>query len=578
MCLLLVALLGAPTLADAADRDLQPVPPRIVFENPEDFEPETLVEISAQIEESFADLNKVTLARERLIRRFGLVSVIRLRQSLRGGSGRGISQPHAWNAALTLAGMRDALGPAPAIQRAIPDLFKMLTGGGEEYGKAFAALAIGCFPWTDGEGAGADPRLKTVPGPTTLRNNIHKRQRDAREFLATFAASPSNSGVLSRASLLALAKMGGAEASKLICAIDPKVSRNNLYQKALLLARAFALASDAKPCFEALHKEQRDVAVAAALSVAVALLVEDRPDWTKDREAVDDQLEFLVKKGTKQKEEVAASLFGRGMNALVNDAPKRDWQRIWEETTHASVKDHVAEVGAQVMLFCPQRWFQDEIVTWATRPTTPPSHAVRSMVLLRAGELATPLAVEACIRWIRTGSERPKPRADWDPRWYAIVGLLRSLHRQRLTDPMLREQVIDALERAERAILKPSPFKDALERLLKQHGKVLRGSSTLPRAALEDVERSMPDAWGLLAADARDVCAHRVNLLVEEIFNFGAIVPSKTGDPQKTLQGERYLRRYLDVYPYFSRLQFQKRRGVRDRVLIDDARPEGLNR
>ena len=567
---------GAVRAAHANDLALQPLPPKIVFPDPQENEPRTFEDISAVLESSFADLNKVVVARQRLVRRFGVVSTSRLVHALRGGD-RSVSQPHAWNAALTLAALRDTHGPSPAVQRSLPALLKMLQAGGEANGRAFAALAIGCFPWTEGAEPPDIPAQPTVPGPRAHRKRVRQVLADALDELVRHAADPQDSGMLARASLLALAKVGGAKAEHEIRNINPNTGRSRApYRQALLVARSLARAHDPAPLLTGLHDE-RVVAVAASLSLAISLVIEEAPDWTHDYQRLN---AALVESAfpSRSKDEVAARLFARGMNALVNAAPESKWRKIWSTATHATVEEPVSVAGAQVMLFCKQRWFHDEMVLWASRPPNPLRDAVRSMVLLRAGELATERAVQACIEWVRVRSKSPKPAQDWDPRWYALVGLLRSLHHQRLTDPALREQVVDALDWTRRNVLKPSPTRDALERVLKQYGKVLRGSSALPAAALAEVEGSLPDRFGLLAKDPREVCAHRVNELVEEVFQFGSIVPSKAGDPQKSLQGARYLKAYLDAYPYFSRLHFQVRRGTRPFLRIDPDAREGLNK
>ncbi|MCA9314440.1 MAG: hypothetical protein KDB73_03015, partial [Planctomycetes bacterium] len=54
--------------------DLQPVPPAIPFHDPTVLDPQTDADVRHEVDTSFADLNRVVPARERLVRRFGLVS------------------------------------------------------------------------------------------------------------------------------------------------------------------------------------------------------------------------------------------------------------------------------------------------------------------------------------------------------------------------------------------------------------------------------------------------------------------------------------------------------------------------
>ena len=52
-----------------------------------------------------------------------------------------------------------------------------------------------------------------------------------------------------------------------------------------------------------------------------------------------------------------------------------------------------------------------------------------------------------------------------------------------------------------------------------------------------------------------------MNDAVWEIFGLNALTPNKPGEVRQ--QPQRYLKRYLEVYPYFSRLEFLSERGFR---------------
>jgi len=64
--------------------------------------------------------------------------------------------------------------------------------------------------------------------------------------------------------------------------------------------------------------------------------------------------------------------------------------------------------------------------------------------------------------------------------------------------------------------------------------------------------------------------------MVYEIFNLKGITWKQGGDNTKQ-QPERYLKRYLEAYPYFTRLEFLTERGRRAPAALPPG-VEGLDR
>jgi hypothetical protein len=169
------------------------------------------------------------------------------------------------------------------------------------------------------------------------------------------------------------------------------------------------------------------------------------------------------------------------------------------------------------------------------------------------------------------------PTRAWDPRWYAAVGLLRALHDGRIRARASRERAVDSLRYAVgrgKVLDRRAAFRDALDALLEAHGDALAAADEaslyrLPLAALRRVEESVDCPYGLLAPDLVGACVHRVNAMLEIAFGLDGIKEGTPDKPNVEKQPEKHLKRFLDDYPYFTRLEFRERRGVREPARLD---------
>ena len=554
-----VLLLAAP-LSAAEDPERQPVPPPIVFPNPDPHDLESNREIGDEV--AIVDLARIQDARERLVRRFGLVSVPLLVQATRSDN-----QPRTWNALLTLAALRDTAGPAPELLGLMPGRSNVVDAGvnamsGEMITRSFGALLLGCFPWNEGLEESPPPPT-TVPGPRAGLSNTIEDLVKAHRKLVTQTRDDTAIGASS--ALFALAKRGGADARDAVAALKTSDFTHVETRQAFFLAHALLACPDPKPYFDAfdISDVQRQLTAPAALAVAVSHLLDQPPAWVADTERVDRELARLAQ--STQGVELAEYVFARAMAAYHRKSDAGVWQRIWDDVFRLGSKDEVAVAGAQALLFCDLDPIRQRCVDFARlQPSPEMPKPLRAFVLLRAGEHGTPDAAAPCIEWIRSGSLKPRPDDRWDPRWYAIVGLLRAVHRGRVADPVLRVQIVEAFRRALRQrVLKPGPVRDAVAWLLDAHEDTLRDAKgVIDAETLARVESSFDCPYGLLS-NPLDVCMRRVNAQAHLALTLGGILPSKVGDTQIKQQGERYLLRYLDRFPYFRRLELFAARGKR---------------
>ena len=112
---------GGPR-AHADDR--QPAPPKIFFPEPDAI---ATAEIAQLIDNSFADVNKAPVARDVLVRRFGLWSIPPLLARIE----RDANATVVWNALLAIGSLRRNFGPSPHLWPAVPVLAKILRSGGD---------------------------------------------------------------------------------------------------------------------------------------------------------------------------------------------------------------------------------------------------------------------------------------------------------------------------------------------------------------------------------------------------------------------------------------------------------------
>jgi len=575
-CLLTLSGGFASRVTAEEERDLEPLPRILVFPDPSGVggDPQTEQEIEHEIRRAFASLGNVTGARAILVRRFGIVSVEALTTILTKDN----AQAPGWNAALTIAALRDVEGPALETKAALAPLVRVLSSDSRTpHDRAFAALALGCFHWTEAvpppiyaaragwyaAAPGAEAKItRGARQLATARTRLVQRCNDKLPFMRV-------------AALLALAKMGGpaVRAEHLARTLEPFA--NPSPQRAALLTDAFLGTADLKRLATATRDSDRRIRAAAALALSVALLREKPAAWTQDTAALLKLLHFNGTAYQRALEDGAEAVFTRGVIALRHQVPD-EWRRLWVLATQHTTKARVVRAAAQMLRFCDLPWFRDEVVRWAAKPPVELKPAVLALVLLRAGEQGTPEAIDALSEWLRRKSKRPKPEARWDPRWYAAVGLLRALQAGRIRPKADRQRVIEALERSAAQVLeKKTAFRAALQSLLDMHGAHLAGAEEqdlfrLPRAALRRIERAFTCPYDLMEQDAIDTCAARVNDTVQDVFGLNGIIPWKPGEPQTKQMPERFLKRYLDAYPYFSRLEFRERRGARPLPRLED--------
>ncbi len=583
LCLLVAALvlLGAGPRATAEDdRELEPIPRIVVFADPAEGgrDMQTQREVEFETQRSFASLGNVVRGRELLVRRFGILSVSRLVDLLQKNK----AQSQVWNSALTVGALRDTEGPALELKAALRPLVRIVATSPNPHERAFAAIALGCFHWPESE----VPELyreradwyAAVPGPERRTVRGARALQDARKELVRL--SNDKVAFTRVAALLALAKMGGPDVRQAYLAHKLDPFANPAPHRADLLARALLVAGDVKPYLNGLREEETPIRASAALAISVALLQEKRAPWTTDSSTV-----LKVLKGGTIKAHLAdgaEAVFARGVCALQNQA-NDEWREIWRLATQHTTERHVAEAAAQILRFCELPWLRKAIVTWAVQPLVDLKPSVLAMVLLRAGEQGSPEALEALVKWLESRSKRPTPTARWDPRWYAAVGLLRALHAGRIRPQSDRARVVEALRKAASQILdRKAPFRAALTKLLDGHGdRIAKADESalyrLPLPALRRIESAFVCPHGLMTRDAIDACVRRVNANVQDLFGLNGIIPWKPSEPQTKQMPERFLKRYLDSYPYFSRLEFRERRGARPHPRLG-ADKQGIDR
>ncbi len=581
---LLLAVCGfTPSGAAAEDeRDLEPLPRVLVFPDPAEVDRhlQTSRTIEDQVQRNFASLGTVAGARHVLVRRFGVLSMPALMALLRKDN----AETQGWNAALTVAALREVHGPAIEIKPALRPLVRTLTGSAKPHDRAFAALALGCFHWPEAdlpkiyaERAGY---YDAVPGTGKKLRTASEALKQARTRLVD--RCNDKQAFMRVAALLALAKMGGPDVRTLHAGRTLDAFANANPQRAAMLTDAFLGTGKLKTLLQATRDEDRRVRAAAALAMAVAILQERPATWTRDHDVLLKAVRFNGTSYDRVLEDGAEAVFARGVIALQRQS-NDEWKKLWALATGATTKALVAESAAQTLRFCDVPWFRDAVVLWATKPPTDLKPSVLALVLLRAGELGSPDAIDGLVEWLRIKSRRPVPNERWDPRWYAAVGLLRALQEGRIRPKKDRVRVIEALRKSVAQVLdRKCALRAALALVLEGHGKRIAEADEsavqrLPLASLRAVERSFRCPHSLLSRDVIDTCARRVNDMVHDSFGLSGIIPGKPGEPPTKQMPERYLRRYLDAFPYFSRLEFRERRGARPYPTLRDPE-QGIDR
>ena len=549
------------------DRDLEPLPKHIVFTDPEVYDPPTYAEIVDQIDGSFADLNKVVLARERLIFRYGLVSMPALRNTLYSGAA---SRTHSWNALLTIGAFRDTCGPTPESRIALSEMLKLLSDtGSDPHRIAFAALAFGCFPWTDGSsrvtrisGDGDGP----VPGPARQRWAAKERLDRARTKLLQLTSDPFE--FVSVAAMLALAKTGGQEIEKAFNAKPPAEDETTARTQSRLVASAILRCKSPEPFLSNIHREhQQSVVATACLALGLCSVHDSPPPWTRDAKQIKKIMSVLTRGiNIRKPQEGAESVFARGAFALANNLAGTEWRHLYELALAPTSETEVARAAAQSLLFCRAPWLDNELIARAADVPIVVKEPTLALALLRAGQSGTKAGTNACVDWLRTESRRPTPSKHWDPRWYAAIGLLRALHAERIANIETRIKIVEALEYATKRVFdREAKLTTAMATLIAAQKRRLTSAQVYPLEYrhLRNVEASVRCPHALLSSDIVDVAVRRANDMVFKLFRLDSIIPSKEGQRQIKQQPERYLKRYFAAFPYFSRLHFARERGRR---------------
>jgi hypothetical protein len=565
-----IAGAAAGTLAAEPPPDLEPLPPMIAFPDLDENEVErdaTRQLIRKEMGRTYASLGNVDGGRRLLVHRFGLICVPELVAAL--GDPR-TNATVRWNAALTAVALRDIYGPAVELAPLLKPLQQLLSIRKQDFTTpAFAALAAGCFHWPQARLTERDERLlddyRAVPGPARAREQTATALQAMGKLLVRLSAERKQD-FLQVAALLALAKRGGAEARGAFADGSVPAFTGVQTRRARMLASAFLEVEDPDEVFAALHDEERRVRAAAALAIAVALLTETPAAWTAEPAAILDHLTGTHIK--MDKEDGAEAVFARGVCAIRRQTNEQ-WEELWDIAKTASSERSVAEAAAQALLFCEDVWFENATARWARSPQVVLKDPVLALVLLRAGMQGTQQAIEACEAWLKSRAKRPVPTPEWDPRWYAAIGLLRALHRGHVKVRERRERIVKALERAVDKVLdRDAPVREVLRSVIEAHGRrIVEADESdlylLPASALRRVEESVDCPHALLARDAVDACVHRVNDMIQLLFGLDSLVWGTPDKPNIQKQPQKYLKRFLDEHPYVSRLEFRDDRGLR---------------
>jgi hypothetical protein len=560
--------------APGEERDLEPLPREVVFADPRagNLDLETDREIREVIQRTSASLGEVAHGRDLLVLRFGLVSLPALVDVLFENH----NVTEVANTALTVGALRDVNGTCLELKRAIRPVLGVLQGRGDEAWRAMSTLALGCYHWPETIPPPDDARRRgdyaAVPGvPRAYLRSADELVRARRAIVQMLGADRAFPRVCAN---LALAKMGGRETREMFLAARHDDGAFVEPRRAGLLASAFLVVGEPKTYLAALRNQDRRIRSSGALAVSVALLQDEPADWTR-RPATWLPALHLVN-SLYHGEDGAEAWFARGMCAWVNQEDD-EWRALWETAQGASTEAAVAAACAEALVHCRSPWFE-KALREALTPKQTQKEPVLALVLLRAGERADPEAIRVLGEWLRNRARRPSVNARWDPRWYAVTGLLRALHAGRIRAPEARQAVIASLQRAADTTLEKAPaLRQRLRTILAAHAaKILAARPNapylLPRAEVESFESGFHDPYGVLARDPVDACVMRVNAMAFRVLGLDSIVPWKSGQDNSKQQQQRYLKRYVERYPYFSRLEFRADRGARPRPAL----PKGV--
>jgi hypothetical protein len=560
------AVAGRP--AGAGEREvLEPRPPWIFFSKPS---PQTAAEIEDVVTGTFADLGKVAWGRDLLVFRYGLVSVPRLADEAKGNN-----VTLTWNALLTLSALRDRFGPARELWPALEPITGVLRKGGEPYKKAFAALAIGSFHGSDTipVSRGAESILDVRGAPSAL---AREALATADRVLADVLLDEPVSDVRSAAAF-ALAKRGGADSGRGRKALlDPACWQDGFGvepRQAVILALGLLPGpGDDDRFLGALRHEEVRIRQAAALGIALQAVGEDAPRWATVaplsilRALKADPVRLHLADG-------AETVFARGVLALRGNVPG-EWDLLYDVARDTNAADEAAAAAAQVLLFDPRPSLAEQAIA-ALRSGSVLKDPVVAAFLRIAGASGTEPGIALVRDYLGNRGKLPKGDETWNVRYHAVIGLLRAFVAGGLKDPALRSEAVQALHTAVKRGLPEGLFRTRLESLLdKRRLAFADPKALLPEADLLAMEASFTCPHALLSHDIEDVAVHRLNAMVPPILHIHAR-RSTVGEPDKTDQPQRFLRVYLERFPYFRRIEFRTARGLRSVEVMDgDPDPE----
>ncbi len=538
------------------ERDLEPPPPWVFYPDPD---PRTADEISTLLENSYDDLNKVVVARDLFVHRYGLWSVQKHYLVLK----REANESRTWNAELTVSALRDTLGNAPQLWPVLEPLVDLADHSAEPYRRAFAALAIGSF-----HGPSFIPPPPRRKDPLIVRQpeTMARRQIDRGIQVLGRLIRDGNKAV-EVAAALALAKSGAPDARALLRATDrlsPSPTDQNITSVEGRMATLVAIGllpndRDDALFVQQLHDVDRRIRAAAALAVALQALAEPKPAWVESPERVLRALEGADIR--MQLEDGAEATFARGTLALRSQA-RGEWRALFDLATTPSTKAATKEAAIQCLLFCPEPWLLDQVVESIRKVD---DDVVIAGFLLLLGSAAMPQGIAACEDYLSKQGKPPKAKEDWDVRFYACLGLLRALASGQITDLDLRRRIFEALEQGASRGLARGPFRDELKDLLEgaRRGILESPSYVVDERRVQALADTFVDVPGLLAHDLKDVVVVRLNALLLDMFNVNNVRPGEPGNRDKSEIPRRFFKEYHQRYPYFSRLDLLADRGRR---------------
>lgn len=560
---------GAPS-ARADDR--QPVPPRIFFPEPDAA---TTAEIATLVENSFGDVNKAPVARDVLVRRFGLWAVAPLLARIEKDANGTI----VWNSILTIGSLRRVLGPSPHLWPAVPVLTKVLRGGGEPTRRAFAALALGEFYGPDLARIGPGSRDGT-------REGWQKAQAALTEGAGELAARLlDGEPTVQTAATLALGKIGGPEAgARLLAFLHGSPGQAHWAPRAARLLAAGLLLRDDEGLFvaavkDAVMKNRAGAALGVALWAVAHVFGEgtELPATALARAAeFDAVLDPVRNTAIRGGEDGAEAIFARG--ALAHVSGRADvWSEIYAAATTPSTEAVVAVAAAQALMFAPrQSSVRRQIAELIARPRSGLQRepAVVAGFLRIAGSDGTPVGVRACREFLANKARDPRGRADWDVRFYAVLGLCEALEAGRV-ESADRIEAIDAIGEATRTLVPGEPgartFRSVLEEVLGRGARDALASDAgqrLPDKARSRLVAAFADPDAMAAVDPIDAVLDRLNDQVWLLFGLDGVKPAATGgvggprQPRTDDEPERFLMGWLTREPYFTRVDLHRARGV----------------